>query len=94
MKKRGPRGRNFTPDERAIMLKGVMSGGTIEDVNQQLASHQKAEGLTPREMPESSFSMMKNTYVKYLQNDDAVREHVFHPSPMGKLRAKSKMTQE
>ena len=87
-RKNGPRGRNFTPDERAIMLRVIVAGGGIDEVNDQLNSHQKAEGLTERKMPEASFSMMKNTYVKYLQNDDAVRDHVFHPSPLGKLRAR------
>ena len=71
-----------------------MSGGTLDEVNSQLNSHQKAEGLTERAMPESSFNMVKNTYTRYLQNDDAVRDHIFHPSPMGKLRAKAKMLQE
>lgn len=92
--KKGPRGRNFTPDERALALRIIMSGGTLEEVNEQLIKHQLDEGLTKREMPKSSFNMMKNTYVKYLQNDDAVRDHVFHPSPLGKLRAKANLSQE
>lgn len=87
-KKNGPRGRNFTPDERSIMLKVIVSGGGIDDVNSQLSIHQDAEGLSERKMPDASFSMMKNTYIKYLQNDEAVRDHVFHPSPLGKLRAR------
>ena len=93
-KNRGPRGRNFTPDERALALRIIMSGGTLDEVNAQLFAHQKAEGLTERAMPESSYQMVKNTYTKYLQNDDAVRDHVFHPAPLGKLRARSKMNQE
>lgn len=91
---RGPRGRNFTPDERALSLRIIMSGGTLDEVNNQLLAHQKAEGLTERAMPESSYSMVKNTYTRFLQNDDAVKEHIFHPAPMGKLRARAKMTQE
>lgn len=91
---KGPRGRNFTPDERALALRIIMSGGTLDEVNNQLVSHQKAEGLSERAMPESSYSMVKNTYAKYLQNDDAVRDHVFHPAPLGKLRARAKMHQE
>jgi hypothetical protein len=92
--KKGPRGRNFTPDERALALRIIMSGGTLDEVNSQLSAHQSAEGLTERAMPESSFNMVKNTYSRFLQNDDAVRDHIFHPSPMGKLRAKAKMIQE
>lgn len=93
-KKKGPRGRNFTPDERALALRIIMSGGTLDEVNTQLTAHQLAEGLSERAMPESSFNMVKNTYTRFLQNDDAVRDHIFHPSPMGKLRAKAKMNQE
>lgn len=93
-KNRGPRGRNFTPDERSLALKIIMSGGTLDEVNSQLIAHQLAEGLSERAMPESSYSMMKNTYTRYLQNDDAVRDHIFHPSPLGKLRARAKMNQE
>ena len=92
--KKGPRGRNFTPDERALALRIIMSGGTLDEVNSQLSAHQNSEGLTERAMPESSFNMVKNTYSRFLQNDDAVRDHIFHPSPMGKLRAKAKMIQE
>ena len=91
---KGPRGRNFTPDERALSLKIIMSGGTLDDVNSQLFAHQKVEGLSERAMPESSYQMVNNTYTRYLQNDDAVRDHIFHPSPMGKLRAKAKILQE
>lgn len=91
--KRGPRGRNFTPDERALVLRIIMSGGTLDEVNKQLLAHQVTEGLTARAMPAASFSMVKNTYTRYLQNDDAVRDHIFHPSPMGKLRAKAKVDQ-
>jgi hypothetical protein len=68
-----------------------MSGGTLDEVNKQLVSHQLAEGLSERAMPESSYSMVKNTYTKYLQNDDAVRNHIFHPAPLGELRARAKM---
>lgn len=94
IRKRGPRGRNFTPDERALALRIIMSGGTLDEVNVQLNAHQKAEGLTERAMPESSYHMVKNTYSRFLQNDEAVRDHIFHPSPMGKLRSKAKMAQE
>lgn len=94
IKKRGPRGRNFTPDERSLMLRIIMAGGTLDEVNSQLFAHQKAEGLSERAMPDSSYSMVQNTYSRYLQNDEAVRDHIFHPSPLGKLRARSKMVQE
>jgi len=94
IKRRGPRGRNFTPDERALVLKIIMTGGTLDEVNAQLSTHQKVEGLSERAVPESSYSMMQNTYSRYLQNDEAVRDHIFHPSPLGKLRTRSKMIQE
>ena len=90
MRKKGTtRGRNFTPDERALMVRAITQGDPLDEVNKQLRSHQAAEGLTERLMPESSYLMMKNTYVKYLQDDDAVRNHVFHPAPLGKLRSRA-----
>ena len=88
-KKSVPRGRNFTPDERLIAMKVVMSGGSLDEVNTQLEAHQKSMGLSERLVPESSFSMMKNTYSRYLNDDDAIKAHIYHPSPMGKLRSKT-----
>lgn len=89
MGKRKPRGRNFTPDERALMLKIITQGGSVEDVNAELGAYQILEGLSIREMPASSFLMVKNTYSQFLKNDDAVRNHIFHPAPMGKLRSRA-----
>lgn len=88
-KKGMPRGRNFTPDERLIAMKVVMSGGSLEELNTQLSAHQKSMGLSERLVPESSFSMMKNTYSRYLNDDDAIKEHIYHPSPLGKLRSRN-----
>ena len=89
MRKRGPRGRNFTPDERALMLKIAIAGGTVDEVNAELENHQISEGLTERRISQGSYSMLVGTYLNHIQNDSETKEHIFHPSPMGKLKIRS-----
>jgi hypothetical protein len=89
MRKKGPRGRNFTPDERAIMLKIATQDGSITDLNLELAQFQIQEGLSHRETTEASLSMLKNAYLSFVQNDDAMKEHIFRPSTLGKLKARA-----
>lgn len=92
--KKGPRGRNFTPDERALMLKIALSGGTVDDVNTALTSHQTAEGLTERTISIGSYQMLVGTYLKHMQNDSASNAHIYHPSPMGKLKIREAIQKE
>ena len=89
MRKRGPRGRNFTPDERAIMLRIAMAGGSIIELNSELKEFQIQEGLTERQTTETSLSMLKNAYLSFVQSDDAAKEHIFKPSTLGKLKLKA-----
>lgn len=89
MSKKGPRGRNFTPDERAIMLRVAMAGGSIVDLNSELKMFQIQEGLSERQTTEASLSMLKNAYLSFVQSDDAAKEHIFHPSTLGKLKLKA-----
>lgn len=94
MKKRGPRGRNFTPDERAIMLKIALSGGSVDDINKDLRAHQISEGLSERVISEGSFQMLTNVYLSHIRNDTASRDHIFHPAPMGKLKVREAIRRE
>jgi len=89
VKARKSRGRNFTPDERAIMLRVITQDGTLDDVNAQLTKHQESEGLSNRLMPIASYMMMKNSYVQHLQDDDAVKAHVFHPATLRELKSRA-----
>jgi hypothetical protein len=91
MGKKGPRGRNFTPDERAIMLKVALAGGSIIDLNSELKSFQVQEGLPERQTTEASLSMIKNAYLSFVQSDDAAKEHIFRPSTLGKLKIKASL---
>ena len=94
MKKRGPRGRNFTPDERALMLKIARIGGTVDEINDELNALQRKNGLTPRIISDGSYEMLKNVYLSHIGNDDLTKEHCFHPSPMGKLKIRSALQKE
>lgn len=94
MGKKGPRGRNFTPDERAIMLRVAMAGGSISDLNGELKTFQLQEGLPERLTTEASLSMIKNAYLSFVQSDDAAREHIFKPATLGKLRAKALLSKK
>ena len=88
-KKGQPRGRNFTPDERAIMLRIAMAGGSIVELNFELQKFQIQEGLSSRPTTEASLSMLKTAYMSHVQNDDAAKEHIFRPSTLGKLKIKT-----
>ena len=94
MKKRGPRGRNFTPDERSLMLKIARLGGTVDEINEELRIHQSKTGLTLRIISDGSFDMLKNVYLKHVMGDDSSKEHIFHPAPMGKLKARVALQKE
>jgi hypothetical protein len=87
--KKGPRGRNFTPDERALMLKIALAGGSVEEINRELSSHQQSEGLSDRIISEGSYQMLIGTYLKHIGNDTASSAHIFHPAPMGKLKSRA-----
>jgi len=86
--KKGPRGRNFTPDERALMLKIALAGGTVEEINKELSNLQQSDGLTERTISVGSYQMLVGTYLKHIRNDTASSAHIYHPAPMGKLKSR------
>jgi hypothetical protein len=87
-KKRKPRGRNWTMGERLVIYLMVREGESLAALNGALASHQAKEGLGPRTLPESSFSMMSKTYLPYLNDVNTLAELVRKPRSMGKLSPK------
>jgi head-tail adaptor len=86
--KRGPRGRNWTVEEREIIFEMARDGHPIDAVNSRLAIHQRSRGLSQREVPQSSYEMVKKTYAPYFNSDASLRELTHCPPPMGKLRFK------
>ena len=85
MGRRGPRGRNWHPDERRLMYRMVRDGRSREDVNEALRRHQSSSGLSEREVPEGSYEMMRKTYLPHLVDDAALDEMARKPRPMGDL---------
>lgn len=93
MAKRGPRGRNWTVEERLVIYLMVREGESLNTLNNALASHQSTIGLSPRTVPESSFNMMKNAYLPHLYDVGMLAELVRKPRPMGRL-IRSKKSQQ
>lgn len=94
MAKRGPRGRNWTVEERLVIYLMVREGESLPTLNKALASHQATVGLSHREVPESSFNMMKNAYLPHLHDVGTLAELVRKPRPMGRLVRSKKQNPE
>ena len=88
MNKRGPRGRNWTPEERIIIFRMIMKGHDLISLNQALKAYQKNVSLSIREVPDSSFSMLVKTYLPYLTNEN-IEKFALKPPPMGDLKKHS-----
>jgi len=86
MGRRGPRGRNWTADERRLMYRMVRDGADRDSVNETLYRHQEQQGLAPREVPVGSYEMLRKTYLPHLIDDDALDAMARKPRPMGDLR--------
>ena len=72
--------RNYTIAERAAILIGVMAGCSREEINQILQKDQKKLGVTPRELPEGSYQMLKKRYLKAVTSSPkAMWSHILHP---------------
>jgi len=85
MAKRGPRGRNWTVEERLVIYLMIREGESLTRLNQTLAAHQSATSLSPRSVPESSYNMMQNAYMPHLHDVDTLAELARRPRPMGRL---------
>lgn len=57
------RGRRKTPAERALEVVCVMAGISFEEF-QELLEKSQGDKASPREFPESSYNMVKNSYFK------------------------------
>jgi len=59
------RQRNFTRAERALMYIGVLSGKSLDWINEQLVHSQTQLGQIERLLPESSYKMLRTGYASY-----------------------------
>lgn len=85
MAKRGPRGRNFRPEEREIAFRAIRGGASLDEVNRQLAAWQAQNGLTPRSMPQGSYDMVSQSYVKRMPTDGELVSMARRPPTMGEV---------
>lgn len=86
MGKRGPRGRNWTVEERVIIYEMARDGHGLIDVNARLDAHQRLRGLSHREIPPKSYEIIVSSYAPYFRSDSSLRDLARKPLPMGKLR--------
>ncbi len=84
-KRRGPRGRNFRPEEREIAFRAIRSGASLEEVNRLLHSHQAQRSLTPRSMPQSSYDMVRESYLRRMPTDAELQQMAQKPPTLGEL---------
>jgi hypothetical protein len=84
-KRRGPRGRNFRPEEREIAFRAIRSGASLEEVNRLLHSHQAQRSLTQRSMPQSSYDMVRESYLRRMPTDAELQQMAQKPPTLGEL---------
>lgn len=84
-RQRGPRGRNFRPEEREIAFRAIRGGASLDEVNRQLAAWQSQSGLTPRSMPQGSYDMVRESYVKRMPTDGELKAMALRPPTLGQV---------
>jgi hypothetical protein len=84
--------RNYTVEQRAIIVVGIKAGKTLSEINQLLYDLQYKRGVERsriKQMPLSSYRMMKNTYIPKLSDEDLWR-YIQSPQTLGELSNDSK----
>jgi len=61
-----PRGRNYTPAERALQLICAKAGASYEEF---YALMEQSQGKEPRTSPESSYKMVRENYLSDLETN-------------------------
>lgn len=84
-KPRRPRGRNFRPEEREIAFRAIRSGASLDEVNRLLSNHQAQRSLTPRSMPQSSYDMVRESYLRQMPTDAELEQMARRPPTLGEL---------
>lgn len=85
MAKRGPRGRNFRPEERVITFKAIRGGASLDEVNRLLTAYQSQHNLSARSMPQGSYDMVRESYVKRMPTDGELEQMARRPPTLGEL---------
>lgn len=56
--------RNYTLGERAIIYIAIQDGASLEEINEALLKEQTKTKMSKRELPISSYDMVKKSYLK------------------------------
>ena len=88
--------RNYTIGERSIIIIGILSGQTLDQINDVLNTEQKKVGTTSRQLNPRSFDLVKRAYVpsmfpikevtKNKQSFENVWEYIQNPKKMSDLK--------
>ena len=76
--------RNYTKGERALIYLAIAAGDSLEEVNKALAVEQQRTGMSPREVPQSSYDMVKKQYLNKATIKD-IWKQVMHPKSIGEF---------
>jgi hypothetical protein len=88
--------RNYTIGERSIIIIGILSGQTLEQINDVLKKEQNKVGTSVRELNPRSFDLVKRAYVpsmfptqqvnKNKKSFENVWEYIQNPRKMSDLK--------
>ena len=79
--------RNYTKGERALIYIAIAADATLEEVNAALAKEQAQTGMSPREVPQSSYDMVKRQYLNKVTIKN-IWKQVMHPKSIGEFNGK------
>ena len=74
------RGRGYTVVERTYIFEAAKRGVPLSEVNETLARDMKKLGADPRPVPESTYTMIRRSY---LPRFDKLWEHIHSPRRLG-----------
>ena len=76
--------RNYTKGERALIYIAIAADATLEEVNAALATEQARTGMSPREVPQASYDMVKKQYLNKATFKQ-IWKQVMHPKSIGEF---------
>lgn len=74
MTSRAGRGRNWTPEERELLFDRIRANLPLQVVNAEVAELQQRTGLSPRQMPASSYANVQRVYIPRIRSQADLRE--------------------
>lgn len=91
-----PNQRNYTIGERSIIIIGILSGQTLDQINDVLKTEQKKVGTSLRELNPRSFDLVKRAYAPSMFSEQDIKknqssfenvwEYIQNPKQMADLK--------